>query len=307
MAYIEGLPDSHSQLTVKYLINFSIQLLGTRRPTANIQTTDADLFHWMRERLHDGKSINPVWFGVCARHDHPDLRVALEELRTETGRQPCAEYGYYLDHRDTRFSVDVTLVPDESDLQSCRWLWISSHSRLAVSDRVNEDDSYVVQKVSGPRKTPAYGNAFSIGTMALFNAPLKEAILQSSLRDFEFRSVKKTNGTDSGLWQLWSPTIMPPEACPINSAYQPLVMKYEEKDVAALPDFDVAFATEKPPLNNPGLRLFWPRRILVSQRFREVAETMVPGQIKYGLVAVGKGEELKRRYTLPELSPPEAL
>lgn len=141
--------------------------------------------------------------------------------------------------------------------------------------------------------------------MALFNTPLKELFVQSSLQGFEFRSVKKTNGTDSGLWQLWSPTIMPPEACPINSAYQPLVMKYDENDVTTLPDFDVAFATEKPPLNNPGLGLYWPRRILVSQRFREVAETLVPGQIRYGLVAVGHGEELKRRYTLPELSAPE--
>ena len=292
---------------MEYFVKFCIELLSQRRPSSNIQTRDVGLFNWMRETVQDGTSLDPIWFVVRARHDDPNLRLALEKLCAETGRRPCANMWYVREHRGTHFNVDVTLVPDEVDMRSCRWFWISSHSRLAVSDRVNEDDSYVVQKVSGPRKTPAYGNAFSIGTMALFNAPLKEAILQSSLRDFEFRSVKKTNGTDSGLWQLWSPTIMPPEACPINSAYQPLVMKYEEKDVAALPDFDVAFATEKPPLNNPGLRLFWPRRILVSQRFREVAETMVPGQIKYGLVAVGKGEELKRRYTLPELSPPEAL
>ena len=45
------------------------------------------------------------------------------------------------------------------------------------------------------------------------------------------------------------------------------------------------------------------RHCLVSQRFREVAESIAPGQINYGLVAVGHGEELKRRYTLPELAP----
>ena len=290
-----------------YFITFSIELRTHRSPASDVQTRDPDLFRWMRERLHNGKSINPVWFEVYARHDDPNLRLALERLRAETGRQPCDTCQSVIDHRDTHFWVHVTLVPEENDLRSSPWLWVDGDRCIATSERVNEDDSYVLTRVTGPRKTPVFGEAHPDSTMALFNTPLKQLFLQSPLRGFEFRSVKKSNGTDSGLWQLWSPTIMPPEACPINSAYQPLVMKYEEKDVAALPDFDVAFATEKPPLNNPGLRLFWPRRILVSQRFREVAETMVPGQIKYGLVAVGKGEELKRRYTLPELSPPEAL
>ena len=46
------------------------------------------------------------------------------------------------------------------------------------------------------------------------------------------------------------------------------------------------------------------RMHIVSQRFRQVADKLAPGQFNYGLVAVGEGEELQSRYTIPELAPP---
>jgi hypothetical protein len=288
-----------------YLISFSIGLAHNHhRPGRVTLDSQRDFEKLALSGL--GTLSNPYLINVRASWHEPKLKQLCKHIGQITGRTAVDNLRYAVDHPQKCFAVDIQLNPTEEEFRAARWLWINSDRRMATSDRVNEDDSYVVRGVSAPRRTPAFGNAFSIATMALFNTPLKEQFMESGLKGFEFRSVKKVNGAESGLWQLWSPTIMPPEtSCLLNPSYMPPVMRYGKNDVAHIPDFDVAFATGKPPLNNPGLGLYWPRRIIVSQRFREVAEELAPGQFKFGLVAVGEGEELKRRYTLPELAPPD--
>ena len=154
--------------------------------------------------------------------------------------------------------------------------------------------------------------------MHLFSAALKDQFMQSGLNSVEFRSVRLEGGAPSGLWQLHSPVEMPPLAmtlldsreqpfagdqskgCMIDDGYYfPDVLRYRTNDVAALPDFDLAFTKERfgfPKHAHP--------KIIVSQRFRQVAEKLAPGQFNYGLVAVGEGQELQTRYTIPELAPP---
>jgi hypothetical protein len=89
----------------------------------------------------------------------------------------------------------------------------------------------------------------------------------------------------------------PSKGCLISDGYYyPDVLRYRESDVASLSEFDLALSSECIGRTD--------RRFIVSLRFRQVAEKLAPGQFSYGLVAVGEGEELRTRYTIPELAPP---
>jgi hypothetical protein len=134
--------------------------------------------------------------------------------------------------------------------------------------------------------------------MMLFTEALKNRFLEAGLSNLEFRKTYLEEGMPSGLWQIWSTLIMPPHLPCDPGSYRPVVERYEESAVAGFPRFDVAvgFEREGPAPHNMH------RRVIVSHRFREVAERLVPGQFRFGLVIAGKGEELKRRYTIPELA-----
>lgn len=137
--------------------------------------------------------------------------------------------------------------------------------------------------------------------MLLFTEALTSKFRDAGLNSAFFRPALLKDGRPSGLWQLWSTTVMPPKLDYWAGSYIPPVLRYEVDAVKDLPKFDVAVSSERagPAPHNMH------RYVIVSQRFREVAEKLAPGQFKFGLVAVGRGEELKRRYTLPELAPPE--
>jgi hypothetical protein len=92
----------------------------------------------------------------------------------------------------------------------------------------------------------------------------------------------------------------PSKACILDQgSYSPPVLRYRESDLREVPDVDVILSDERLGGGHNAHRMH-----IVSPRFRQVAEKLAPGQFNYGLVAVGEGEELQTRYTIPELAPP---
>ncbi len=89
--------------------------------------------------------------------------------------------------------------------------------------------------------------------------------------------------------------------CVDEGSYFPKVLKYHQKDMAGLPDVDVIMSAERLGGWHNAHRMH-----IVSQRFRQVAEKLAPGLFSYGLVAIGEGEELQTRYTIPDLAPPKS-
>jgi hypothetical protein len=308
MAGVKGTPTSAGLIFMKYTLQFTVGLAhGVHRPgdVNSQELKDFEVFLQFSEATPYPK--NPNCCKIELNYGDQRLLAAFDEIAKKTGRQPTSDVRYAQTHRDTHFHVDVDCVSVEEDLKQAPWLYLAMPppSVLAETDHVEGDDSYILKRVIGSTKRVAFGWGYTYGVM-LFTGPLKELFLKSDLKGFGFKLVMKKSGKPSGLWQLESPTIMPESVTDsVSGSYRPPVLRYEEHVVRDMPEFDVAFERATPALINPTLERYAPRRIIVSQRFREVAEKLAPGQFKFGLVAVGEGEELKRRYTPPELAPPD--
>ena len=221
-------------------------------------------------------------------------------------------------NKGTAYNVRVERLAEDHDLDNAPWLClIAPKQSLAKFNKVEPDDSYVVTKVTSKKKI-SFGCTDHVGWMMLFSEGLKDKLLESGLCGLGFQSVKLEKGSPSGLWQITSPARMPPLAmqltdgqgnpfigdgcracCVDEGSYFPMVLKYRESDLVEVPEVDVIMSAERIGGGHNAHRMH-----IVSQRFRQVAEKLAPGQFSYGLVAVGEGEELQKRYTIPELAPP---
>jgi hypothetical protein len=178
-------------------------------------------------------------------------------------------------------------------------------------DQKREDGGFTV-KGAGRRTKLLFGGAEYMTLCMIFKDQLKNELMKAGLRGIEFRPVRISKGKQVPLWQLWSEVEMPPAINRLEpeegsfcmpqladeGSYTPSILRYEQSslDLARLPD--VVRAQECIMSGIPCM--------LVSQRFRQVADKLAPGQFRYGLVAVGEGEELQKRYTIPELALPMA-
>lgn len=286
---------------MKYIITFSIGLASARhRPGDICVFSESDFINL--KGLFSGMSPqkNPLIYNVAIDGCGDTFRPAFESLRAMTGLNPVADLGYAMRFPEKYFPVTVKLVPNDEELRQAPWLYLwPPPLSLASFKSVEPDDTYIIRSVLSRRKI-AFGHADTVGWMMLFTEKLKELFEESDLTQMEFRPVKKITGELSGLWQIWSPMVMPKQLQYWPGDYIPSVIRYEAEAVKGMPDFDVAVGAERSgwAIHNRH------RHIIVSQRFRETAERLVPGQFRFALVAVGCGEDLKQRYTLPELAPP---
>ncbi len=233
--------------------------------------------------------------------------------------KPVANGHFVLANRSDYYNVQVERIPDARDLDTAPWLYlIPPKLPLAKFAAVEPDDSYVVKKVTSKKKL-AFGCTDQVGWMMLFSAGLKDKFLGSGLYGLDFKQVKLENGDSTDLWQITSQMRMPPLAmkltdgqgglfvgdetkacCVDEGSYFPMVLKYRQQDMAKVPNVDVLMSAERLGGAHNAHRMH-----IVSQRFRQIADKLAPGQFSYGLVALGEGEELKKRFTIPELTPPQ--
>lgn len=301
---------------MNYNIDFAVSYTGKDGFTGDARITSPELFQLLRIRYPDN-SINPKWFILRTRFDDAKDSNLFKTIEMDGGKSPVADLEFACDHPDKYYPVKVERIATAEELNQSPWLMLLPGDReLSGRGTIESDGTYVVPKAI-KTKEAVYGSNGPAPWMHLFSPTLKDQLIQSGLR-IEFRPVKQENGKPSGLWQLQTLLEMPPLAMTLlNSRYQPFdgdqskgcmisegsyypwVLKYRQSDVEKLADFDVAFTKERfgfPHQAHP--------KILISQRFRQVAEKLAPGQFNYGLVAVGEGEELQTRYTIPELAPP---
>ena len=283
-----------------------------------VRISNAKLFSDLRQRYPD-KSINPKWFTIHISYEEAKAIGLFETFHYEINKTPLADHYYTLTALDKHYNVQVERIAEAHELDEAHWLYLVPPAQsLAEFKAVEPDDSYVVTKVTSKKKV-AFGYARPVGWMMLFSEGLKEKFLGSGLCGLSFQRVRLENGSPSGLWQITSNLRMPPLAmqltdgrgnpftgeanqacCAFEGAYFPMVLRYRESDLAKLPDVDVIMSAERLGWGGHNMH----RSHIVSQRFRQVAEKLAPGQFNYGLVAVGEGEELQARYTIPELAPP---
>ncbi|MFO1440190.1 MAG: hypothetical protein U1F81_17850 [Verrucomicrobiaceae bacterium] len=301
-----------------YRLTFNVSLGGDPAATDEVVISNEALFGKLRHKYPD-KSVNPRWFQLSVLYEEAKSTGLIHLLAEETKKRPVADSWYALNNLKGFFSVAVELEPSQHELDSQHLLYLAAPpTSLAEFEEVMEDDSYVVSKVRTKKKV-CFGGTRTDGSILLFSDRLKELFIDSELKGVAFRPVKLPNESDSGLWQLYSDVRMPPLAMQLvdswrkpytgasgqvpilkNGTYYPVVLRYRQSDLKFLPNVDVLFSSERFGFKHNAHRYH-----IVSQRFRQVADKLAPGQFKYGLVAIGEGEELRRRYTIPELAPPE--
>jgi hypothetical protein len=311
--------SSGSVTLMRYLCKFSVGLAHDGHRPGDVTVDRSDLLESVKARVNGLTPQSPFIFNVCADWTDSGLHAVFEFLLSATGRRPSADLHYAAAHPGGFFPLNVERVPSEDELNQSRWLYLTVPKfSLAKFKSVEPDGSYVITKVCSKKKI-AFGCTTTVGWMMLFSEQLKSLFLESSLNAIEFKPVTLENGSPSGLWQMTSPVTFPSlsmklldgrrqpftgdwsKGCGVeDGSYFPMVLRYQQSDVENLTNFDVALSTE---------RLGWAshnihRMHIVSQRFRRVAEKLAPGQFSYGLVAVGEGDELRTRYTIPELAPP---
>lgn len=305
---------------MEYQLSISVTSEGNASLTDEVVISDKSLFCELRNRYPDN-SINPAWFKLRLSYQEAKRIGLFERFRSVTGKKPISDHYFAGAALDKYYVVNVERIPEPNELDEAHWLYLATPQlSLAEFRAVETDGSYVIEKTFRCKKI-AYGSTRTVGEMLLFTESLKELFLQTDLQGIAFRPVKLINGKPSGLWQLMTGARMPPMAMelvvgmkrepftgddsqgvgPKEVGYFPMVLRYKESELTSLPDVDLIFSAE---------RLGWTahnnhRMHIVSQRFRQVAEKLAPGQFRYGLVAIGEGEELRRRYTIPELAPPE--
>lgn len=303
---------------MKYFCSFSVGLAHDRHRPGNVTLSDIKIFNIVVKSGPGAVLANPLVCNVKCNWTDEQLSRVFNILYCETGMKPVANSSFFLAHRSDYFNVQVERVIEETDMENAPWLYlIAPKLSLAKFKAVEPDDSYVVTKVTSKKKI-AFGCTDHVGWMMLFSEGLKDKFLASGLCGLGFQSVRLENGSPSGLWQITSPARMPPLAmqltdgqgnpfigdgdracCVDEGSYFPMVLKYRESDLTEVPAVDFIFSTERIGGGHNSHRMH-----IVSQRFRQVAEKLAPGQFSYGLVAVGEGEELQTRYTIPELAPP---
>ncbi len=303
---------------MQYFLTFSVSL--TEQSTASEEATIASesFFNELRLRFPD-KSINPKWFQIRVSYKEAIATRLFEEIKEHNGKSPVGDLHFACANPINFYSVKVERIPSQEELNQSRWLYLTvPELAIAKFKSVEPDDSYVISKVSSKKKI-AFGSTHTVGWMLLYSAALKDLLLNRGLQHVDFRTVKLEDGSASGLWQSTSDVVMPPLAmtlldgrrqpftgdyskgCGLDDGnYMPMVLRYRESDLVNLPDFDLALSAERLGWTSHNVH----RMHIISQRFRQVAEKLAPGQFKYGLVAVGEGEELQTRYTIPELAPP---
>lgn len=283
-----------------------------------MRISNEKLFSDLRLRYPD-KSINPKWFTIHISYEEAKAISLFETFRHEINKTPIAGFRNFTPGLlEKHYNVQVERLPEEADVANAPWFYlICPKQSLAKFKAVEPDDSYVVTKVTSKKKI-AFGCTDHVGWMMLFSEGLKDKFLNSDLRGIGFKSVKLPNGSPSGLWQISTPARMPPLTMPLSDgqgnifsgdstkacildegSYFPQILRYRASDLVRVPDVDVIYSAERLGGWHNAHRMH-----IVSQRFREVAEKFAPGQFSYGLVAVGEGEELQTRYTIPELAPP---
>lgn len=302
---------------MKYRISIAVSLGANPTATDEVVLSDKKLFTQLRSR-YPNNSINPNWFVLQTDFQDALSTGIFDVFKREVKKSPSTDHHLTLKHLDRYYSVQVERIPEVQDLDDSPWLYLTAPKlSMAKFKAVEPDDSYVIQKVTSKKKI-AFGCTDYVGWMMLFSEELKNKFLCSELRGIGFKEVKLENSEASGLWQITSQVRMPPlamkltdgqgglfigdetKACVVDEgSYVPMVLKYLQKGMTELPDVDVIMSAERIGFGHNAHRMH-----IVSQRFRQVADKLAPGQFSYGLVAVGEGEELQTRYTIPELAPP---
>ncbi len=305
---------------MKYQLSISVEFGNNPKGTEVVRISNAKLFSELRGRYPD-KSINPKWFTIHISYEEAKAIGLFETFRSEINKTPLANRVCTPNDLGKHYTVQVERVHEEEDLENAPWFYlICPKLTLAEFKAVETDDSYVVAKVMSKKKI-AFGSTRTVGWMMLFTEGLKDKFLSSGLRGIGFNQVKLVDGSPSGLWQITSTARMPPLAMQLtdgqgnpytgdptkaciedDGSYSPPVLRYRESDLAGVPDVDVILSSGRLGFGHNAHRMH-----IVSQRFRQVAEKLAPGQFNYGLVAVGEGEELQTRYTIPELATPRKM
>jgi hypothetical protein len=302
---------------MNYNITFAVAHVAQGGGPGDARITSLDLFKSLRSRYPD-KSINLRYFQISTRFDDAVESGLFKIIEQDGGKLPLADLKYACDHPDKYYPVQVERVPTDDELNQSRWLLlVPGDIEMTGHSETASDGTYLIPGVRRTKKV-SYGSNSPGPWMHLFTAPLKELFLQSGLQ-VEFRSVRLKKGGDSGLWQLQTSIEMPPlamtvlniryqpfeggqsEGCLVSDGYyHPLVPRYREQDIAGIQDVDAAFTWER-----FGAAHMLHPQIIVSQRFRQMAEKLVPGQFRYSPVVVSEGDDLRTRYTIPELAPPQ--
>lgn len=302
-----------------YWLEFSLSLKSEITPSEEAVVTDPEWFLHIRKAFANA-SINPNWFMIKVSLEDALNQNLMQQVQSKSGKQPVADLKFACDHPNKYFNVRVERRFTKEELEQGAWLYLLPGEReLARHGTVSPEGVYIVPKVHN-KKNVHYGSNPPGPWMHLFSEDLKSKFLASGL-NVNFEPVLLEKGGLSGLWQLHSNQRMPilamtlldsryqpfrgdqSKGCMIDEGnYYPHVLKFRESDIRMLPDFDVAFSQER-----FGFQHQAHPQIVVSQHFRQVAEKLAPGQFSYGLVAVGEGEELQTRFTIPELAPPREM
>lgn len=303
---------------MKYKFEFAVNLKSLDAATGDARIVSPALLAMLKQ-WYDNPSTDATMFTVHVSQEDAVASALFEEIEADGGKRPVASLPYAFAHPDTHYPVRVDRILEPGDLES-PWLYLTVPPlSIAEDDRIEADGSYVLKKVYKGKKS-AFGHTRTDGWMMLFSENLKDAFLEEDLTSVDFRPAKMVSGKDSGLWQMWSAVSMPSLSMKLlTSRHEPYegdplkgcitgdgyytwpVLRYHERDMKGHPHVDVALTAEWFGPGGPYKKKFY----VVSQRFRRIAEKLAPGQFSYGMVAVGEGEELAKRYRIPELDPPK--
>ena len=304
---------------MKYKFEFTVNLKPLDTATGDARIVSPALLAMLRQ-WYDDPSTDATMFTIHVSQEDAVALSLFAAIEADGGKRPVANLPYAFAHPDTHYPVRVDRILEPGDLEGSTWLYLTVPPlAIAEDERIEPDGSYVLKKVYKEKKS-SFGRTRTDGWMMLFTENLKNAFLEESLTSLEFRPVKLVNGKASGLWQMWSASSMPPlsmklltsrhepfegdplKGCIIGEGYYTWpVLRYRQRDMKKFPNVDMALTSEWFGPGGPYKKRFY----VVSQRFRQVAERLAPGQFSYGMVAVGEGEELENRYRIPELDPPK--
>ena len=229
----------------------------------------------------------------------PRLRKLLDAIESKYGFIPSSRKIVPIDRRDYVFGVEKIREYDEKDLELADLLHIS-HVKdiigkyLRGTDEDVEEERYLVAENSRKRDVP-FGLLSPFLAIAV-SGEFKANIEQKGLLGVEFEPV--IHGKE--IWKLSSSLIMPRCLTPLvngqgesvepnqwngkwsdiffdDGGYEPPELCYRYDDLKRMGRFDLAVTAER----TGGYKPMAFRRLVVSQRFRRVLDSMEIYGIRY--------------------------
>lgn len=238
---------------------------------------------------------------------HPALHAVLRILESE-GLKPSFEAKPLGSKKGTEFYFRILRTYTAAEYDSAEYLWLPTNLiyrdyRLVAYFARREGGRWVAKasEVLGQSRRAPFGG---VGEYNYFvNTKLREKLESAGLKGLRFYPLlwDEPSKVKQEYWEIDSEVLMPPCLLPVirfdngfdkdgkpafaagydEGCYDLIELVFRRSAVSALPEFDIAWTREDLPWSRPDIGH---RRLVVSQRCRQVFNALGMRPVEYGMV-----------------------